>query len=72
MADTLTDEGTVYSQRNQFVGYNYQAVLRMHQAMPKMHQAVPLMTNSRGIPQQRETANFEMEPGQSYLEYVNE
>ena len=73
--DTSTDEGTVYSQRNQFSGYNYQAVPRIHQAVPRMQQAVPMMAQSHGIPQQREApATFDMKPppGQTYVDFVNQ
>lgn len=72
MADPSTDEGTVhFQQHNQFLGYNFQAP-RSYQAMPRMQQPSPLVTPSRGGPQQRETANLEMQLGQSYSEYINE
>ena len=73
MADSSTDEGTVnFQQHNQFLGYNFQAAPRSYQAMPRMQQPSPLVTPSRGGPQQRETANLEMQLGQSYSEYINE
>ena len=73
MADSSTDEGTVnFQQHNQFLGYNFQTAPRSYQAMPRMQQPSPLVTPSRGGPQQRETANLEMQLGQSYSEYINE
>ena len=51
--DTSMDDGTVYSQRNQFVSYDYQtAAPRMSQAVPGMKRS--LMSPPCVIPQQRE------------------
>lgn len=36
--DTSMNEGINYSEGNQFVGYNYQAIPKMHQAVPRMQQ----------------------------------
>ena len=63
--DTSTDGGSIHSQRNQFIGYNYQAVPRIQQAMPIMSQSAP------GIPQQGETLDtFDMQSGQSYVDMI--
>ena len=42
-ADTSTDGGSIHPQRNQFVGYNFQAVPRMQQALPIMSQSAPVI-----------------------------
>ena len=64
--DTSTDGGSIHPQRNQFVGYNFQAVPRMQQTMPIMSQSAP------GIPQQGQTpGTFDIQPGQSYVDMIN-
>ena len=64
--DTSTGGGSIHPQRNQFVAYNFQAVLRMQQAMPIMSQSAP------GVLQQGQTpGTFDMQPGQSYVDMIN-
>ena len=64
--DTSTNGGPNHPQRNQFVGYNFQAIPRMQQAMPIMSQSAPRISQQGQTP-----GTFDMQSGQSYVDMID-